>query len=65
MEDRVTFTMRETIRYGVIQVLLEKRMKNTEAALGLGLSRQVGTGTTDKEAGSAVPTSRGRYSSWQ
>lgn len=42
MEERVTFTMGETIRYGVIQALLEKRMKNTEAALALGLSiRQV------------------------
>jgi len=42
MEEGVTFTMEETIRYGVIQALLEKRMKNTEAALALGLSiRQV------------------------
>ncbi len=42
MEEGVTFTMGETIRYGVIQALLEKRMKNTEAALALGLSiRQV------------------------
>ncbi|MBW2648573.1 MAG: helix-turn-helix domain-containing protein [Deltaproteobacteria bacterium] len=42
MKEGVTFTMGETIRYGVIQVLLEKKMKNTEAALGLGLSvRQV------------------------
>lgn len=42
MEDGVTFTMGETIRCGIIQTLLEKRMKNTEAALGLGLSvRQV------------------------
>ena len=38
MEEGVTFTMGETIRYGVIQALLEKRMKNTEAALALGLS---------------------------
>ncbi|MBA7578627.1 hypothetical protein ES708_20492 [subsurface metagenome] len=42
MEEGATFTMGETIRYGVIQALLEKRMKNTEAALALGLSvRQV------------------------
>lgn len=42
MEEGVTFTMGETIRYGLIQALLEKRMKNTEAALALGLSiRQV------------------------
>ena len=42
MEEGVTFTMGETIRYGVIQALLEKRMKNTEAALALGLSiRQI------------------------
>jgi len=42
MEEGVTFTMGETIRYGVIQALLGKRMKNTEAALALGLSiRQV------------------------
>jgi len=42
MEEGVTFTMGETIRYGVIQALLEKRMKNTGAALALGLSiRQV------------------------
>lgn len=42
MEEGVTFTMGEARRYGVIQALLEKRIKNTEAALGLGLSiRQV------------------------
>ena len=42
MEEGVTFTMGETIRYGVIQALLEKRMKNTEGALALSLSvRQV------------------------
>ncbi|MBW2559843.1 MAG: helix-turn-helix domain-containing protein, partial [Deltaproteobacteria bacterium] len=42
MEEGATFTMEETIRYGVIQALLEKRMKNTEGALALSLSvRQV------------------------
>jgi len=32
VEEGVTFTMGETIRYGAIQALLEKRTKNTEAA---------------------------------
>lgn len=42
MEEGVTFTMGETMRYGVIQALLEKRMNNREAALVLDLSiRQV------------------------
>ncbi|MBW2673844.1 MAG: hypothetical protein JRD89_10595 [Deltaproteobacteria bacterium] len=54
MEEGATFTMEETIRYGVIQALLEKRMKNTEGALALSLSRQVGTGAADKEEGSAT-----------
>lgn len=42
MGEGVTFTMRETVRYGVIQVLLEKKINNKEAASALGLSmRQV------------------------
>jgi hypothetical protein len=42
MEEGVTFTMGEAIRYGVIQALLEKRMNNADAALALVLSiRQV------------------------
>lgn len=38
MGEGVTFTMRETVRYGVIQALLEKKINNKEAALALGLS---------------------------
>jgi hypothetical protein len=38
MKEGVTFTIGETIRYGVIEALLEKRMRNKEAALALGLS---------------------------
>ncbi|MBW2146895.1 MAG: hypothetical protein JRI22_07730 [Deltaproteobacteria bacterium] len=38
MEKEVTFTMREMKRYGVIQVLLEKKMTAGEAASALNVS---------------------------